>query len=165
MIIGKQAFLEQQFDRVEGGWTAYKVFAAIHTPRPEWKIEADSWIVDPNLNTDPENDCAAGVNVASSVSWIEDLLSDTPGEWEAWEVFIPDDSIIVVPLTSDGKIRTNRLQLIEVFDTICIEEEWFDEDDDEDDDWDDDDDDDEDIWDDFDDDEEEEAEDDDPAQP
>lgn len=122
-IIGNAAYLVKNFERTDGGWIAYKIFNSVYTSPERWKIEADSILTEPDLETNPAYDCAQGINIAKSIGWIEDFISDTSSDRDGnmvaivWKVFIPDTAIIVIPHGSDGKIRTNQIQLLEVIGT------------------------------------------------
>ena len=139
MIIGSNTYLKERFEKVEGGWHAYKIFGSMHAPPPDWKLEPGNWLEDPGLHDNPSTLCAPGINVANDRNWIVDFLysENLYGNFDLWRVFIPDEATIVVPFETDGKIRVNRLQLLEVIDQI--HHEWDDDDDfydDDEDDWD-----------------------------
>lgn len=145
-IIGNEDFLKAHFTRVENGWIGYKIFNSVYLAPEHWKIEAGAIITESELNTWSHSDCADGINLAMSVDWIQnfvsDISSDEQGEIDAlvWKVLIPDTSIIVIPWNTDGKIRTNQIQLLETVATVYYDTERYDDDDeyDDDDDFDDD---------------------------
>lgn len=137
-IIGNAAYLISNFERAEGGWTAYKIFNSVYTSPRHWKIEVGSTLTESDLETDVENGCAAGINIARSVGWIENFIStsscDNDGNMVAdvWKVFIPDTAIIVIPNYTDGKIRCNEIRLLEIVGQAFYEdyhEDWEDDDD------------------------------------
>lgn len=154
MIIGDQAYLEKHFERDEdrAGWVGFKIFNSNYVAPEHWVIEAGSTLVEPKLNTWAGTDCGAGINVAQSVNWIQDSIAtenyDQLGNDQAdvWRVFIPDEATIVVPVETDGKIRCDCIELIEITDTLYYgteldydddfigdwEDDFYDEDEDED---------------------------------
>jgi hypothetical protein len=142
-IIGNALYLMAYFERVEGGWIAYKTFNSIYKAPPSWKIEAGSIITESDLNIYPYEDCATGISVAISVEWIQDFIAtdlhNAIGETSApvWKVFIPEFATIVIPNNTDGKIRVNTLQLLNIIDTVYYADEEYEEDE-EDSDWEDD---------------------------
>lgn len=132
-IIGNATYLVEHFQRIENGWIAYKIFNSVYTAPEHWNIAAGSIISESRLNREAWNDCAPGINVAKNMEWIANFISvtssDENGSTEAlvWKVFIPDTSIIVIPDHTDGKIRTNQIQLLETVGTV-----YYDTDDDDD---------------------------------
>ncbi len=142
MILGNEEYLKKHFKRSENddGWLAYKIFNALNEIPKHWVIEDGAWITEENLDQCIDVHCAAGVNVADSVDWIRQLIydcdiwydNDKNGEAVIWKMFIPDDSIIVVPRFSGGKIRTNRCQMLHIWDSFSFSDV-FEGDDDEDD--------------------------------
>ncbi len=118
-ILGNAIYLHKNFQRVEGGWIAYKIFNSCYEAPPEWKIEVGSKITE-RVNLEILHDCAYGINVARSVRWIQEFICDQISDvynnitTDAWKVFIPDTAIIVIPDYTDGKIRVNEIHLLEI---------------------------------------------------
>jgi hypothetical protein len=134
-IIGNAGYLVAHFERTEGGWIAFKIFNLIYSPPERWEIKIGSTLTEPDLETNPEYDCAQGINIAQNVRWIEDFIneisSDDDGNTVAdvWKVFIPDTAIIVIPHGTDGKIRTNEIHLLEIVGQAFYHEDWDDDED------------------------------------
>ena len=102
-------FLEAHFERTEAGYIAYKTFGSTYVPPDSWKIEAGSAISE-NVNFDRCNDCGCGINVAP-LEWVKgNYPHDT-----IWKVLIRWEWLcgVCVPYHSDGKIRCERVELLE----------------------------------------------------
>ena len=113
-------FLDEELERVEGGWIAYKVFGVHYSPNPSWVIKEESEIVEPDLDEDTIYDCGPGVNVAT-MKWLVDSMEvDPTNRHEAvWQVLVPKaDNTIVVPIGSSGKFRVRRVQLLRQVGTV-----------------------------------------------
>jgi len=122
---------------------AYKTFGRYYASPEDWKIEENSIIISKELDLDARSDCSYGINVAT-LEWIfYDFIEDSSCEAYAWDKFntfqiwkvkILEDSVVVVP-NREGKIRTNKIQILEKLDMSQLEdlfeelvEEWgFDE--------------------------------------
>lgn len=102
-------FMEANFERTENGYIAYKTFGAQYTPPEEWKIKPGS-IIEENVNFDRCNDCGCGINVAP-IKWIKDHYIG-----DIWKVLIRWEWLagVCVPYNSKGKIRCERVELIEI---------------------------------------------------
>lgn len=120
-IIGNANQLIEKFERVEGGWIAFKIFNSLHRAPSAWKIEAGSVIYDDHLHRDTEVACSYGINVASNIDWIYRYVDIDCGACDElqnthtniWKVLIPDSATIIIPDDSDGKIRVDKIQLLE----------------------------------------------------
>ena len=102
-------FMEAHFDRTSEGWIVYKDFGYYNAPPAEWKIEAGS-IINENVNACRSNDCGCGINVAP-INWI--INDHNPRK--VWKCLIKFEWAcgIVVPYNTDGKIRCERVRLLE----------------------------------------------------
>ena len=102
-------FMEANFERTENGYIAYKTFGGQYTPPEKWKIKPGS-IIEENVNFDRCNDCGCGVNVAP-IKWIKDHYIG-----DIWKVLIRWEWLagVCVPYNSKGKIRCERVELIEI---------------------------------------------------
>ncbi len=126
MIHGSEEWLKKHFERNQDntGWLAYKIFNSSRLAPETWIIEKDSILTDDQLNFNVFDDCGAGINVAWSVRWIEEFISDQFQDWhgndeaDVWLVLIPDDANLIVPQYSDGKIRCDKLILLETIGTV-----------------------------------------------
>ena len=103
-------YLEANFDRTEQGYIVYKTFGGQYTSPSDWKIEKDS-IIEEVVNPDRSTACGCGVNVAP-IKWVKSHYGRLPIwkcliEW-AW---LPG---VVVPYNTDGKIRCERVRLLEI---------------------------------------------------
>lgn len=102
-------FMEANFERTENGYIAYKTFGGQYTPPEKWKIKPGS-IIEENVNFDRCDDCGCGVNVAP-IKWIKDHYIG-----DIWKVLIRWEWLagVCVPYNSKGKIRCERVELIEI---------------------------------------------------
>ena len=102
-------FMEANFECTENGYIAYKTFGGQYTPPEKWKIKPGS-IIEENVNFDRCNDCGCGVNVAP-IKWIKDHYIG-----DIWKVLIRWEWLagVCVPYNSKGKIRCERVELIEI---------------------------------------------------
>jgi hypothetical protein len=108
-ILFASEYLEKNFEFLpDGSMVVYKTFGR-HYPAPEhWKIEPGSVIESP-CNPDRCTDCGSGVNVAVRC-W-----SDF-GNGDLWKCIIKPQWLggVVVPFGTDGKIRAEKVQLVEI---------------------------------------------------
>lgn len=102
-------FMEANFERTENGYIAYKTFCGQYTPPEKWKIKPGS-IIEENVNFDRCNDCGCGINVAP-IKWVKDHYIG-----DIWKVLIRWEWLagVCVPYNSKGKIRCERVELIEI---------------------------------------------------
>ena len=102
-------FMEANFERTENGYIAYKTFGGQYTPPEKWKIKPGS-IIEENVNFDRCDDCGCGINVAP-IKWIKDHYIG-----DIWKVLIRWEWLagVCVPYNSKGKIRCERVELIEI---------------------------------------------------
>lgn len=108
-ILSAANFLESYFERTEAGYIAYKTFNSIYSAPDTWKIEKGS-IIEENVNFNRCNNCGCGINVAP-LEWVKrEYYGDI------WKVLIRWEWLcgVCVPYQSDGKIRCERVELIEV---------------------------------------------------
>jgi hypothetical protein len=97
------------FERNDKGIIAYKTFDEHYTHSDTWKIE-EGEIISENVNYNRTEPCGCGINVAP-LDWVlRNMYGSTI--WKAlirWE-WLPG---VVVPYNSDGKIRCERVELVE----------------------------------------------------
>jgi hypothetical protein len=101
--------MKANFEVVKDGYIAYKVFNLHYPPPQSWEITEMS-ILTSNVLANRESECACGINVAP-LTWFQDNHIST-GLWKVlirWE-WLPG---VVVPYNTDGKIRCERIQLLE----------------------------------------------------
>jgi uncharacterized protein YjbI with pentapeptide repeats len=97
------------FERNDKGIIAYKTFDEHYTHSDTWKIE-EGEIISENVNYNRTEPCGCGINVAP-LDWV---LCNMHGS-TIWKVLIRWEwlSGVVVPYNSDGKIRCERVELVE----------------------------------------------------
>ena len=102
-------FLDSHFERTENGYIVYKTFGGMYAHPERWKIKPDS-IIDEIVNPERQSDCGCGINVAP-LQWVKDNYKG-----EIWKCLIewPWLAGVIVPFNTDGKIRCERVRLIEI---------------------------------------------------
>jgi hypothetical protein len=112
-LINPAEYLELKFERDGGGVLCYKAFGRSFEAPEYWRIEEGS-VIEENANPIRTLDCGCGVNVATR-EWIR-------GRWpvprEVWRCRIAwlDLAGVVVPYNTDGKVRAERVRLLEKVD-------------------------------------------------
>ena len=103
-------FLEANFERTDAGYIAYKTFNVIYTVPAAWEIKRGA-IISENVNFDRCTGCGCGINVAP-LEWVK----RNDGNGPIWKVLIRWEWLcgVCVPYMSDGKIRCERVELLEV---------------------------------------------------
>jgi hypothetical protein len=103
-------YLEENFEFDASGMLCYKVFGVLYDVPERWTIEEGS-VIRENVNPHRTLDCACGVNVATR-QWMRGYNFPSREIWRcriAW----PDLAGVVVPYDPDGKIRAERVRLLE----------------------------------------------------
>ena len=102
-------FLKTHFEQTEAGYIAYKTFNSRYRAPSAWSIEEGS-IIEENVNFDRCTNCGCGINVAP-IEWVEQHYSGA-----IWKVLIRWEWLagVCVPYMSDGKIRCERVELLEI---------------------------------------------------
>ena len=115
-LLSAANYMEAHFERVEAGYIAYKTFGGLYVPPKTWKIEQGA-IISEVLNPDRCTTCGSGINVAP-LEWVR---KEYP-TGAIWKVLIRWEWLcgVCVPYMTDGKIRCERVQLLE---TVSREEE------------------------------------------
>ena len=108
-ILSTVNFLESYFERTDAGYIAYKTFNMTYRAPDAWKIEPGS-VLEENVNFNRTDECGCGINVAP-LEWVKNNYSG-----EIWKVLIRWEWLcgVCVPYQSDGKIRCERVELLEV---------------------------------------------------
>ena len=109
-------YMEAHFERVEAGYIAYKTFGVLCAPPKTWKIEPGA-VIEETANFDRCATCGSGINVAP-LEWVrKGCCTGT-----IWKVLIRWEWLcgVCVPYMTDGKIRCERVELLE---TVSREEE------------------------------------------
>ena len=103
-------FLEAHFDRTDAGYIAYKTFNVIYEAPAAWEIKGGA-VISENVNFDRCTECGCGINVAP-LEWVKSRSANEP----IWKVLIRWEWLcgVCVPYMSDGKIRCERVELLEV---------------------------------------------------
>ena len=103
-------FLEAHFERTDAGYIAYKTFNATYAAPAAWEIKKGA-VISENVNFDRCTECGCGINVAP-LEWVKGRYGNAP----IWKVLIRWEWLcgVCVPYMSDGKIRCERVELLEV---------------------------------------------------
>nr|DAQ88438.1 MAG TPA: pentapeptide repeat protein [Caudoviricetes sp.] len=105
-------FIDAHFERVADGYIAYKTFNSDYSAPESWTIVKGSVITENgNFNRCEERGC--GINVAP-LDWVKRNYGWRGGA--IWKVLIRWEWLcgVCVPYNSDGKIRCERVELLEV---------------------------------------------------
>ena len=102
-------YLESHFEKTAEGYIAYKTFGGSYNPPEKWVIQTGS-IITENVNFNRSNGCGCGINVAP-LSWVKKNYRG-----EIWKVLIKFEWLagVCVPYQTNGKIRCEKVQLLEV---------------------------------------------------
>ena len=108
-LISAVNYLEAHFERTEHGYIAYKTFGSMYMPNPNWKIERGS-VIEEVVNANRTDVCGCGINVAP-LEWVKRNYKGV-----IWKVLIRWEWLagVCVPYNTDGKIRCERVELVEV---------------------------------------------------
>ena len=103
-------YLAQNFEKTADGYIVYKVFGMHYPPRTDWTIK-DGSIIEDIVDLDRATICGYGINVATK-EWIK---REAPKINKVWKCLIKWEWLpgVVVPYATDGKIRCERLMLLE----------------------------------------------------
>ena len=104
-------YMETHFKRTDAGYVAYKTFSQYFVAPDTWEI-APGNILAENVNFDRCTECGCGINVAP-LEWVR---RNNGGNLEIWKVLIRWEWLcgVCVPYNTDGKIRCERVELLEV---------------------------------------------------
>ena len=105
-------YLKDHFEVTPEGFIAYKTFGGEYNPPEKWVIQSGS-IITENVNFDRCNNCGCGINVAP-LEWVK-VNYGYKGH-DIWKILIRFEWLagVCVPYQTDGKIRCERVELIEV---------------------------------------------------
>ena len=105
-------FIDANFERVADGYIAYKTFNSTYAAPESWTI-AEGSVITENVNFNRCEECGCGINVAP-LDWVESHYGWRGGA--IWKVLIRWEWLcgVCVPYNSDGKIRCERVELLEV---------------------------------------------------
>ena len=108
-LLSASDYLEANFEfQSDGSMIVYKTFNRHYAPNTNWLLEPNS-IITETCNPCRVTDCGSGINVAK-----RDY--DGFGNGYLWKCIIKPQWLggVVVPYHTDGKIRCERLMLIEI---------------------------------------------------
>ena len=110
-LLSAANFLEAHFERTESGYIAYKTFNVTYAAPAAWEIKKGA-VISENVNFDRCTECGCGVNVAP-LEWVK---REYDNDALIWKVLIRWEWLcgVCVPYMSDGKIRCERVELLEV---------------------------------------------------
>jgi len=110
-LISPIEYMEKNFEKAEDGYICYKIFSNIYATPDYWEIKNGS-IISEVVNPYRTVDCACGVNVGT-LDWVRENNSSNANIWKCiieWK-WLPG---VVVPYNTDGKIRCEKVKLLEV---------------------------------------------------
>ena len=104
-------YLSEHFEKTTEGFIAYKTFGSEYEPPKKWTIEPGS-VIQEIVNFDRCIECGCGINVAP-IDWVR---SNYGHKGDIWKVLIRYEWLVgvCVPYHTDGKIRCERVQLLEI---------------------------------------------------
>lgn len=102
-------YMKVNFERVDDGYIVYKTFGEQYTSPKNWEIRPGAVLTE-NVNFDRTEDCGCGINVAT-LEWARENC-----DGEVWRCLIRWEWLcgVCVPYCTDGKIRCERVELLEV---------------------------------------------------
>lgn len=102
-------YMKLNFERVDDGYIVYKTFGGQYTPPENWEVRPGSVLTE-SVNFDRTEDCGCGINVAP-LEWVRRNYGG-----RVWRCLIRWEwlSGVCVPYNTDGKIRCERVELLEV---------------------------------------------------
>jgi len=103
-------YLKENFEKTKKGYICYKIFHTNYPVPDYWKIKENS-IITEVVNPSRTTNCTCGVNVGT-LKWVKDH-NDGDKIWKClieWEWLVG----VVVPYNTDGKIRCEKVRLLEV---------------------------------------------------
>ena len=109
-LLSAANFLEAHFERTDAGYIAYKTFNVTYAAPAAWEIKKGA-VISENVDFDRCAECGCGINVAP-LEWVKREY----GNKLIWKVLIRWEWLcgVCVPYMSDGKIRCERVELLEV---------------------------------------------------
>ena len=110
-LISQAKWLNENAETCDDGYIVYKSFGTNFQPPEHWKLEAGAELTEV-VNSCRVSDCACGINVA-----IREWFGKNHGA-KISRCLIPWEYAagIVVPYHTNGKFRTEYVQLIDVVD-------------------------------------------------
>ena len=109
-LISPIQYMDENFDKSPDGYIAYKTFNSEFEAPKKWNISPGA-VIEETVNATRTNTCGCGINVAP-LDWVKQKYK-TDNIWKVlirWE-WLPG---VCVPYNTDGKIRCERVQLLEI---------------------------------------------------
>lgn len=105
-------YLNEYFEKTTAGYIAYKTFSSAYKPPEKWVVQPGSVITE-NVNYDRCCECGCGINVAP-LEWVKNCYGGDGHD--IWKVLIRFEWLVgvCVPYNTDGKIRCERVELLEI---------------------------------------------------
>ena len=109
-LLSAISYIDAHFERTADGYIAYKTFNGQYQAPDAWKIEPGA-VIEETPNPDRGTDCGSGINVAP-LDWVRKNYGNKP----IWKLLIRWEWLpgVVVPFATDGKIRCEKAELIEI---------------------------------------------------
>ena len=109
-LVSSINYMEAHFERTAEGYIAYKTFNSSYKAPERWTIAPGS-VIDEVVNECRTTTCGSGINVAP-LEWVK---REYPKK-TIWKVLIRWEWLpgVCVPYNTDGKIRCERVELVEV---------------------------------------------------
>ena len=113
-VLAQIDFIKNNFETTKDGVIVYKTFNSAYKPPEKWVIQQGSVITE-NVTFDRTNNCGCGINVAP----LEGVKKNNSGEKDIWKCLIRWEWLcgVCVPYNTDGKIRCEKVELIDVVGT------------------------------------------------
>lgn len=111
-ILSAIDYMEKTFEKSKDGYIAYKCFNETYRQNETWEIKSGS-VINENVNANRTNECGCGINVAT-LDWVKRHYPNS----KKWRVLIRWEWLcgVCVPYNADGKIRCERVELIDFID-------------------------------------------------
>jgi hypothetical protein len=105
-------YLKKNFEKTKKGYICYKTFNSNYETPNYWEIKKNS-IITEVVNADRTADCACGVNVGT-LEWVQ--KNNNTNGYKIWKCLIEWEWLagVAVPYNTDGKIRCEKIRLLEV---------------------------------------------------
>ncbi len=110
-IISPIDYMAEHFEKNTDGYIVYKTFNTQYRAPDYWEIRPNA-VISETANHDRCTTCGNGINVAP-LQWVQKNNSPIADIWKLlirWQ-WLPG---VVVPYNTDGKIRCERAELIEI---------------------------------------------------
>ena len=110
-----------EFDEEQDGYIVYKTFGSRFIPPRKWIIKENS-VIEENCDIDRRDTCSYGIN-CGTLDWVRNyntykdvILTSQKYNLPIWKMLIKKEWFddIVVPYTTDGKIRCNKALLLNI---------------------------------------------------